>query len=531
MIIYGWGRKKITRFGPRRSCHCNNCNNDSYWELIKVSTWFSLFFIPVIPYDTKRLLMCPVCNSCVELSNEEFKQLKNVNVSDSKEIDYYGKNETQINFLKETRDSIEEKNDIKIESNNQTVVLNENAIQNNNVMNMEASDDTVSVWTRLFAKAIDCMLIIVAYLILAADSETLKVIGLLLLVSIGVVQLTLLAILGQTIGKKICKIKIVKVNTNTNGGFITNCLLRSILNNILYTTVIYAIVDGVCIVREDRRCIHDFIAGTKVVKEESSGQVIHNNFSGMQTENSIKNRRMKKVLIATFGIFIFVFVGYRFSVSIENAREKKAYNYIKTLSQNSNEGKQLKIMKAESKSYGKLALLVKVVNEDINKTNSMHKEFTQGFKEKTSEDKFPRGLTSREFFKDIDTIKQTRKNLKEVNDFLAKYEVDIKKNKDNTDKKLADLKRLNTEAEEQSIDIYNSSRKERYNKNIQTINSEKTYVKKLDKCFEFMESKQGQYEFGDGKIIFYSQSDVDTWNSLVADIKRTTKSENKSMLL
>jgi len=79
-------------------------------------------------------------------------------------------------------------------------------------------------------------------------------------------QLYLLTVDGQTIGKKVMKIKIVRIDTGENGGFMPNVLMRWLLNGLLALIPFYALVDILFIFREDRRCIHDMIAGTKVVR-------------------------------------------------------------------------------------------------------------------------------------------------------------------------------------------------------------------------------------------------------------------------
>jgi hypothetical protein len=72
-------------------------------------TWFTLFFIPVIPYSSKYCITCPNCGSYEELSKEEFERIKmdlkstegnNMSSVDDR-IKYAGKSETQINFLKQ----------------------------------------------------------------------------------------------------------------------------------------------------------------------------------------------------------------------------------------------------------------------------------------------------------------------------------------------------------------------------------------------------------------------------------------------
>jgi len=78
-------------------------------------------------------------------------------------------------------------------------------------------------------------------------------------------QVYLLTTAGQTIGKRAMNIKIVKCDTGENGGFITNALLREIVNSIIAIVPFYSLVDILFIFRDDQRCIHDFIAGTQVV--------------------------------------------------------------------------------------------------------------------------------------------------------------------------------------------------------------------------------------------------------------------------
>ena len=60
-------------------------------------------------------------------------------------------------------------------------------------------------------------------------------------------------------------IKIVTLS-GTNGGFVPNVLMRSFLNSLIGMVPFYSLVDVLFIFRDDQRCIHDMIAGTKVVK-------------------------------------------------------------------------------------------------------------------------------------------------------------------------------------------------------------------------------------------------------------------------
>lgn len=74
---------------------------------------------------------------------------------------------------------------------------------------------------------------------------------------------------GCTIGKRICSIKIRKVEDHSPPG-IGTMLLRNVVAGLIYSltlgigVIISAFMVGL---REDKRAIHDFIAGTEVVYE------------------------------------------------------------------------------------------------------------------------------------------------------------------------------------------------------------------------------------------------------------------------
>lgn len=76
MIIFGWGHQTIKNIGPTFKNHCSHCNNEDYWALTKYTTWFTLFFIPVIPYSIKYFLSCPVCQYGITLDSNQLEQIK-----------------------------------------------------------------------------------------------------------------------------------------------------------------------------------------------------------------------------------------------------------------------------------------------------------------------------------------------------------------------------------------------------------------------------------------------------------------------
>ncbi len=65
----------------------------------------------------------------------------------------------------------------------------------------------------------------------------------LLVITLAVVQLRFLTRDGQTVGKKVLGIRIVRIDTGQNGGFVTNVLLCTVLNWILSGIPFYAAID------------------------------------------------------------------------------------------------------------------------------------------------------------------------------------------------------------------------------------------------------------------------------------------------
>lgn len=111
MIIFGWGKTTKKFLGGVMIKSCDYCNTESAWQLTVVRTWFTLFFIPIIPYSKMSCIMCPKCGSYIKITQEQFDDLK-AKLEDSKSenevangeipdsVKYAGKTQTQINYLK-----------------------------------------------------------------------------------------------------------------------------------------------------------------------------------------------------------------------------------------------------------------------------------------------------------------------------------------------------------------------------------------------------------------------------------------------
>jgi uncharacterized RDD family membrane protein YckC len=102
----------------------------------------------------------------------------------------------------------------------------------------------------------------------------------LLLLAMGLllgIQIWLLSTRGQSLGKLIAGIRIVRHPDGLKVGFVRAWLLREFVPALLglvpvvgpvLLSPLFTLVDALYIFREDRRCIHDLIAGTKVVEVE-----------------------------------------------------------------------------------------------------------------------------------------------------------------------------------------------------------------------------------------------------------------------
>jgi zinc-ribbon family len=70
VIIWGWGGGKPKDLGPAVPLQCARCGREGFARYLTVTKWFRLYFIPVIPYETKHFLVCPVCTAATELKTK-----------------------------------------------------------------------------------------------------------------------------------------------------------------------------------------------------------------------------------------------------------------------------------------------------------------------------------------------------------------------------------------------------------------------------------------------------------------------------
>jgi uncharacterized RDD family membrane protein YckC len=99
-------------------------------------------------------------------------------------------------------------------------------------------------------------------------TEPLQIVGAVALVALVTFQAYLVTTTGQSIGKRICNIRIVRIDDGP-AGFVHGVLLRGWLfgaaGYIRFLSWV-GLVDVLFIFRHNRRCLHDQVAGTKVVR-------------------------------------------------------------------------------------------------------------------------------------------------------------------------------------------------------------------------------------------------------------------------
>lgn len=76
MFIFGWGHQTIKQIGAVFKNLCSHCHNEEYWILTRITTWFTFFFIPVIPYSVRYFLSCPICKYGLTLDDKQIGELK-----------------------------------------------------------------------------------------------------------------------------------------------------------------------------------------------------------------------------------------------------------------------------------------------------------------------------------------------------------------------------------------------------------------------------------------------------------------------
>lgn len=145
---------------------------------------------------------------------------------------------------------------------------------------LPASNCLAPIKSRVLAYLIDLLVAIAALFLSAQIIKTLDATNLLsifgifvaiaIVLGVSVYQAVSLSLTGQTIGKKMLKLRVVTFPNASNAGFARAVFKRwwlpSSLYLIPYLGWAFGVADCLFILNKNRRCLHDLVAGTMVVQ-------------------------------------------------------------------------------------------------------------------------------------------------------------------------------------------------------------------------------------------------------------------------
>lgn len=112
---------------------------------------------------------------------------------------------------------------------------------------------------------------VAAYYVLGLLSPLLGgLVGFSLPLAVLAYQWQMLASEGQTVGKRAMGLRIVNAGDGGNPGFVKAIVMRNWLNKLFCAVGFYPLINVAPIFWKPRRCIHDYLAGTLVVKDDGS---------------------------------------------------------------------------------------------------------------------------------------------------------------------------------------------------------------------------------------------------------------------
>lgn len=70
-IIFGNKSGGMEDLGAAAPVPCPNCHNEAFWHLVRTTSKATLFFVPMLTYNTKHYLACEVCSYGFEIEDEK----------------------------------------------------------------------------------------------------------------------------------------------------------------------------------------------------------------------------------------------------------------------------------------------------------------------------------------------------------------------------------------------------------------------------------------------------------------------------
>ena len=75
MIIYGtWPLRMKMGQDAQAKTQCPNYHQIAHWDIFRVLRFFTLFFIPFIPYRLQYFMICPSCDGAVKIKKSEARE-------------------------------------------------------------------------------------------------------------------------------------------------------------------------------------------------------------------------------------------------------------------------------------------------------------------------------------------------------------------------------------------------------------------------------------------------------------------------
>lgn len=75
-VIFGWEHETTTAFGATLRNTCSFCGSQDFLQLTCKRTWLTIFFVPVLPYESLWSLTCPQCSQERPLHGDEVAKAK-----------------------------------------------------------------------------------------------------------------------------------------------------------------------------------------------------------------------------------------------------------------------------------------------------------------------------------------------------------------------------------------------------------------------------------------------------------------------
>ncbi len=70
-VVYGRKAFRKDLGYTHKVYHCPNCNNNKQYLVMRNRKFFTLYWIPLIPYSSKYYVTCPVCGAGYEVKKAD----------------------------------------------------------------------------------------------------------------------------------------------------------------------------------------------------------------------------------------------------------------------------------------------------------------------------------------------------------------------------------------------------------------------------------------------------------------------------